>query len=58
MCDKGYQPRYGARPLNRLISKEVGNTLADKIMRGSIKSGDIAEAVVNEEGDHLEVRTG
>lgn len=58
LCDKGYQPRYGARPLNRLISKEVGNTLADKIIRGSIKSGDIAEVVVNEEGDHLEVRTG
>lgn len=57
LCDKGYQPRYGARPLNRLISKEVGNTLADKIIRGSIKSGDTAEVVINEEGDHLEVRT-
>lgn len=57
LCDKGYQPRYGARPLNRLISKEVGNTLADKIIRGSIKSGDTAEVVVSEGGDHLEVRT-
>lgn len=57
LCEKGYQPRYGARPLNRLISKEVGNTLADKIIRGRIKSGDTAEVVVNEEGDHLEVRT-
>jgi ATP-dependent Clp protease ATP-binding subunit ClpB len=57
LCDKGYQPRYGARPLNRLISKEVGNTLADKIIRGTIKSGDVAKVVVNEEGDHLEVRT-
>lgn len=57
LCEKGYQPRYGARPLNRLISKEVGNTLADKIIRGSIKSGDVAEVVVNEAGDHLEVLT-
>jgi ATP-dependent Clp protease ATP-binding subunit ClpB len=57
LCEKGYQPRYGARPLNRLISKEVGNTLADKIIRGTIKSGDVAEVVVNEEGDNLEVRT-
>ena len=55
LCDKGYQPRYGARPLNRLISKEVGNTLADKIIRGTIKGGDVAKVVVNEEGDHLEV---
>lgn len=57
LCEKGYQPRYGARPLNRLISKEVGNTLADKIIRGTIKSGDNAVVVVNAEGDHLEVRT-
>jgi ATP-dependent Clp protease ATP-binding subunit ClpB len=57
LCEKGYQPRYGARPLNRLISKEVGNLLADKIIRGSIKSGDVAEVVVNEAGDHLELLT-
>jgi ATP-dependent Clp protease ATP-binding subunit ClpB len=57
LCDKGYQPRYGARPLNRLISKEVGNTLADKIIRGTIKSGDVAKVIVSEEGDHLEVTT-
>jgi ATP-dependent Clp protease ATP-binding subunit ClpB len=57
LCEKGYQPRYGARPLNRLISKEVGNLLADKIIRGSIKSGDVAEVVVNEAGDHLELQT-
>ena len=56
LCEKGYQPRYGARPLNRLISKEVGNTLADKIIRGSIKGGDVAEVVINEDGDHLEVK--
>lgn len=55
LCDKGYQPRYGARPLNRLISKEVGNMLADKIIRGTIKSGDTAKVVVNDDGDHLEV---
>jgi ATP-dependent Clp protease ATP-binding subunit ClpB len=57
LCEKGYQPRYGARPLNRLISKEVGNLLADKIIRGSIKSGDVAEVVVNEAGDHLDLLT-
>lgn len=55
LCEKGYQPRYGARPLNRLISKEVGNTLADKIIRGTIKSGDTARVVVGETGEHLEV---
>ena len=55
LCDKGYDPRYGARPLNRLIAKEVGNSLADKIIRGAIKSGDQAKVVTSDGGEHLEV---
>ena len=55
LCDKGYDPRYGARPLNRLIAKEVGNSLADKIIRGAIKSGDQAKVVIRDGGEHLEV---
>jgi ATP-dependent Clp protease ATP-binding subunit ClpB len=55
LCDKSYDPRYGARPLNRLIAKEVGNGLADKIIRGAIKSGDVAKVVVRDGGEHLEV---
>ncbi|OJD26054.1 hypothetical protein ACJ73_02569 [Blastomyces percursus] len=39
LCEKGYDPRYGARPLNRLISKEIGNRLADKIIRGEVVTG-------------------
>jgi len=57
LCEKGYDPRYGARPLNRLISKEVGNSLADKIIRGTIKSGETARVVVKEGGEHLDVST-
>lgn len=55
LCDKGYDPRYGARPLNRLIAKEVGNSLADKIIRGAIKGGDTAKVMIKEGGEHLEV---
>lgn len=55
LCDKGYDPRYGARPLNRLISKEVGNHLADQIIRGSIKTGTTAKVIVEENGEHLDV---
>ena len=40
LSERGYDPRFGARPLNRLIAKEVGNGLADKIIRGQIKAGD------------------
>jgi ATP-dependent Clp protease ATP-binding subunit ClpB len=42
LCDRGYDPKFGARPLNRLIAKQIGNGLADKILRGEIKSGDTA----------------
>ncbi|OQO12378.1 Heat shock protein 78, mitochondrial [Cryoendolithus antarcticus] len=55
LCDKGYDPRYGARPLNRLIAREVANGLADKIIRGSVKGGDVAEVVVGKDEEHLEV---
>ncbi|KAF2173329.1 hypothetical protein M409DRAFT_62861 [Zasmidium cellare ATCC 36951] len=55
LCEKGYDPRYGARPLNRLIAKEVGNSLADKIIRGAIKGGDMAKVVIRDGGEHLEV---
>lgn len=56
LADIGYDPRYGARPLNRLITHQIGNRLADKIIRGEMKMGDTAEVFINAEGDALEVR--
>ncbi|KAK1150115.1 chaperone ATPase hsp78 [Aspergillus melleus] len=47
LCEKGYDPKYGARPLNRLISKEIGNRLADRIIRGEITSGQTARVSFN-----------
>ncbi|KAF4974900.1 hypothetical protein FZEAL_8230 [Fusarium zealandicum] len=38
----GYSPAYGARPLSRLIEKEVLNRLAILILRGSIRDGEYA----------------
>jgi ATP-dependent Clp protease ATP-binding subunit ClpB len=53
LCEKGYDPRYGARPLNRLIQQEIGRKLADHIIRGQLKGGDTA--VVRCDGDALMV---
>jgi len=58
LCDQGYDPRYGARPLNRLISKEIGNGLANQIIRGDLRSGESAEVVIGGSGDHLDVVPG
>lgn len=38
----GYSPAYGARPLARLIEKEVLNKLAVLILRGNVQDGEIA----------------
>lgn len=58
LCDQGYDPRYGARPLNRLISKEIGNGLANRIIRGDLRSGESAEVVIGGSGNHLSVVPG
>ncbi|TVY44488.1 Heat shock protein, mitochondrial [Lachnellula subtilissima] len=55
LAERGYDPRFGARPLNRLIAKQIGNGLADKIIRGEVKSGDHAVVDINEKGDGLDV---
>jgi ATP-dependent Clp protease ATP-binding subunit ClpB len=56
LCDRGYDPKFGARPLNRLISKEIGNGLADQIIRGQIKNGDTAVVSFKDDKTGLLVR--
>jgi ATP-dependent Clp protease ATP-binding subunit ClpB len=57
LAERGYDPKFGARPLNRLIAKEIGNGLADKIIRGIVKTGDQAIVKINKDGSGLEVGT-
>ncbi len=40
LADKGYDPSLGARPLRRVIQKEVLDPLALKIISGEIRSGE------------------
>ncbi|KAG9202422.1 Heat shock protein hsp98 [Epicoccum nigrum] len=44
----GYSPAYGARPLARLIEKEVLNRLAVLILRGAVKDGEIARVELDD----------
>ncbi len=39
LAEKGYDPVYGARPLKRVIQREVQDPLADKILAGEIPDG-------------------
>ncbi len=40
LAEKGYDPSYGARPLNRAIQKHLEDPLAEEILSGRIKEGD------------------
>jgi len=44
----GYSPAYGARPLARLIEKEVLNRLAVLILKGSVREGEVARVVLED----------
>lgn len=44
----GYSPAYGARPLARLIEKEVLNPLAVLILRGGVQDGEVARVVMED----------
>ena len=39
IVDKGYDSKYGARPLRRTIQNEIEDVMAEKILEGSIKAG-------------------
>ncbi len=37
---QGYDPAYGARPLRRLVQREIGDRLAKALLAGEIRDGD------------------
>ncbi len=40
LAERGYDPAYGARPLKRVIQKQVQDPLAELMLAGSVKDGD------------------
>lgn len=45
----GYDPAYGARPLRRLVQREIGDRLATALLSGGVRDGDTV--VVDRDGD-------
>lgn len=39
LAEKGYDPQFGARPVKRVLQKEVMNALSKEILKGDIKAG-------------------
>lgn len=41
ITEKGYDKKFGGRPLERAIKEELGQRIADEILRGSLKAGQV-----------------
>ncbi|MDC6363132.1 MULTISPECIES: ATP-dependent chaperone ClpB [Flavobacteriaceae] len=54
LAEKGYDPQFGARPVKRLIQKEVLNNLSKELLAGKIKSDSIV--LLDSFDDHLVFR--
>jgi ATP-dependent Clp protease ATP-binding subunit ClpB len=48
--EAGYDPVYGARPLKRVIQRELQNPLAQLILQGQIHDGDVVTVSAGESG--------
>ena len=57
LADKGYDPHYGARPLKRIIQNHVQDQLAESLLQGKIRHGEIVEVVRTDVPDGLSIHT-
>jgi ATP-dependent Clp protease ATP-binding subunit ClpB len=51
VADEGYDPAYGARPLKRVIQREIQNPLATSLLRNAYPPG--STILVDHTGDHF-----
>ena len=49
LARKGFDPKYGARPLRRAIQSRVEDAVAEKLLDGTLKAGDTAKLTVEDE---------
>ena len=48
LVEEGYNPSYGARPLRRAVMRLLEDSLAEEVLSGRIKDGDIALVDIDE----------
>ena len=51
LAREGYDPAYGARPLKRLVQRRIENPLAQRMLGGEVRDGDLV--VVDADGDEV-----
>ncbi|GAA0598518.1 ATP-dependent chaperone ClpB [Paenochrobactrum glaciei] len=58
LSNKGYDPAYGARPLKRVIQKEVQDPLAEKILLGDVLDGSVVEISAGSDRLNFKAKAG
>ncbi len=53
LAQAGYDPAYGARPLRRLVQREIGDRLATALLAGAVRDGQDVTVYLAASGDHL-----
>ncbi len=57
LVEHGFEPLYGARPMNRVIQKNLKNRLTDEILFGQLKNGGSVRFFKNKDGEiEMEIR--
>jgi ATP-dependent Clp protease ATP-binding subunit ClpC len=56
LVDRGYDEKFGARPLRRAIQRFIEDPLSERILASEFPAGEEIEVDVNAEGDALEFR--
>ncbi len=56
ISDKGFDPKYGARPLKRAIQKYLEDPMAEAIINASIKSGDIINVGYSKKTEKITIK--
>jgi ATP-dependent Clp protease ATP-binding subunit ClpC len=55
LSDRGYDAKYGARPLKRAIQKHVEDPLAEEIIKSNLKEGDTVVVGLNKEKEEITI---
>jgi len=56
LSEKGFDPQYGARPLNRAIQKYLEDPVAEEILKGEVQEGDTLVADWDGKGEELTIK--
>lgn len=55
LAQKGYDPGFGARPLKRVIQREIENPLSMAILKGDFQKGKTIQFILDESGNGLKL---